>query len=94
MKTIEKAACEYAGVKVGEYVSCCNDETWCQKYGFIAGAEFAQRWIPMQEERPEVMIKILVKSERRGIDLFKPMDYGDIKWVCETFTHWRLIDFA
>ena len=50
MKTIEEAAKEY-----GRKVSPQSDWTARNaEISFKAGAEFAQRWIPVEEELPEV----------------------------------------
>ena len=47
MKTIEEAAIDYALSRED------NDYTIETEMAFEAGVEFAQRWIPVQEELPE-----------------------------------------
>jgi len=59
MKTIEEAAREYADSIWGE-----NYITECKNYhsdGFKSGVEFAQRWVPIEEELPEQGNNVLVK---------------------------------
>ena len=59
MKTIEQAAREHANEYWGE-----NYNTECKNYneaGFTSGVEFAQKWIPVDEELPPVMIPVIAK---------------------------------
>ena len=57
MKTINDAAQEYA---IKKYEGCTGiiEDTLVD---FKAGAEFAQRWIPIEEEEPPLYITVLVK---------------------------------
>ena len=68
MKTIEEAALEYAEHEANDFPSgdCRADMNLCEiedwfKDAFKAGAEFAQRFIPIEEEEPPLHITVLVK---------------------------------
>ena len=67
MKTIEQAALEYAepiasdlSHKSMDDLNICDLED-CIAESFKAGVEFAQRWIPIEEEEPPLYITVLVK---------------------------------
>ena len=62
MKTIEEAA--------GYYANSClyNDCITEREESFKAGAEFAQRWISVEEELPDIGEEVLVKRELRQGD--------------------------
>ncbi len=104
MKTIEEAAKEYAGIS--EYKHTNISHTY-NKYdiaeAFERGVEFAQRWIPVEEELPEkdsdypgcsveVLLKISDGKVKFGYYYFNQkrwcFDYLDI----ENITHWRPIE--
>jgi len=107
MKTIEEAALEYAEHEANDFPSgdCRADMNLCEiedwfKDAFKAGAEFAQRWISVDEKLPEIDESgesdlILMK-----IDHFVYVgNYNeDGEWVelitreKYTPTHWRQID--
>ena len=92
MKTIEEAAKECA------YANCETEgkrNPYIQ-FGFIAGAEFAQRWIPVSEP-PEDNSIVLVKSESPF--KYSTAWYTNGKFKCdfigishERVTHWRPIN--
>ena len=82
MKTIEEA------------LNIAYDECKSNAYfgnGFKKGVEFAQRWIPVEEELPEKSKQVIVKFEN---------GWHTCTWITEdgTFafnvkpTHWRYID--
>ena len=82
MKTIEEA------------LNIAYDECKSNAYfgnGFKKGVEFAQRWIPIEEELPEKSKQVIVKLEN---------GWHTCTWITEdgTFafnvkpTHWRYID--
>ena len=85
MKTIEEAAIYYALSRED------NDYTIETEMAFEAGVEFAQRWIPVEEELPEKSKQVIVKLEN---------GWHTCTWITEdgTFafnvkpTHWRHID--
>lgn len=102
MKAIEEAAKE----SVAEVLTVKeNESAWIatsdlQDYladQFKAGVEFAQRWIPIEEELPEEFEKqILVKNEK--------YNYADLRFfnhkkqfylLCKinNYTHWRPVSF-
>ena len=71
--------------------------------GFKAGVEFAQRWIPVEEELPKIGEKVITKMTKD-----KRTSYGiatrireeweiNAHWIDHTFsnmniTHWRPIE--
>ena len=82
MKTIEEA------------LNIAYDECKSNAYfgnGFKKGVDFAQRWIPVEEELPEKFKQVIVKLEN---------GWHTCTWITEdgTFafnvkpTHWRYID--
>ena len=99
MKTIEEASIEY--VKSNFLL----ETIWAQETqdAFKSGVEFAQRWIPVEEELPEVGEKVITKMTKD-----KRTSYGiatrireeweiNAHWIDHTFsnmniTHWRLIE--
>lgn len=68
MINLEKESEDYARKMWGEYFDNTYDESCnmlsygevCQK-DFKAGLEFAQRWIPVEEEEPKNREKVLIK---------------------------------
>lgn len=58
MKTVEQAAIDYA------YSLEDNDYTIETEFAFKAGAEFAQRWISVEEELPPIGEMVLTKMEK------------------------------
>lgn len=67
------------------------------------GAEFAQRWIPVDEEKPEIDESILMKNSFGcyGVGKWDGKDWtfytieGVAKlsnWISEECTHWRPIE--
>lgn len=81
MKTIDEAANEY---------SCRKDNEYEAYSGFKSGVEFAQRWIPVEEELP-TDIWIVVKNDYRYAATRISSDI-DMKFVKSNFTHWRTIE--
>ena len=94
MKTIEEA------------LNTAYDECKSNAYfgnGFKKGVEFAQRWIPVEEELPEIGEKVITKMNKD-----KRTSYGiatrireeweiNAHWIDHTFsnmiiTHWRPIE--
>ena len=60
MKTIEEAAQEF-GEKPAFVEKGIEIQTMA---GFISGAKFAQRWIPVEEELPKNANEIILKNEK------------------------------
>ena len=85
MKTIKEAAHEYFR-RAQLHLAPAGSE-----YGFVAGVEFAQRWISIDEELPTVSQQVIVKLKN---------DWHACTWLLGdgTFaynikpTHWRYID--
>ena len=88
MKTIDQAAKEL-------FPDCNNeaDQKTVEMFReiFKKGIEFAQRWIPVEEERPTKGIEIIAKNKHRKV-VYEVKTNDDVKYICETFTHWRLIE--
>lgn len=82
MKTIDEAASDY---------SCRKDNESESYMGFKSGVEFAQRWIPVNDELPECGTEIIVKNEHRK-EVRKIGSIYDIKDITEFATHWRPIE--
>ena len=101
MKTINDAAQEYA---INKYEGCTGiiEDTLVD---FKAGVEFAQRWIPVEEELPEVGDVVLVRTKIGKVltcEMYIPMDdlgnvLGEKEW-CGSYnfkqavTHWRPVN--
>ena len=93
MKTIDKAAKDFSE-DIRENSLSGNNAGKEQykagrKIGFKAGVEFAQRWIPVEEERPTKGIEIIAKNKHRKV-VYEVKTNDDVKYICETFTNWRL----
>ena len=73
MKTIEEAAKEY-----GRKVSPQSDWTARNaEISFKAGVEFAQRWIPVEEELPEVYSPVLAVIKTPNQTWVEEIGYND-----------------
>ena len=103
MKTINDAAIECANI----YLQGYRDSYPADENDFVdvfeAGVEFAQRWIPVEEELPRIGEKVITKMNKD-----KRTSYGiatrireeweiDAHWIDHTFsymniTHWRPIE--
>ena len=90
MRTIEQASVEYSKE---QYDHDPIMRFQCETY-FEAGIEFAQRWIPVEEELPKEMVCVLLKTEYEGHIIFDVgflMD-GKFKTKNSKPTHWRCIE--
>ena len=116
MKTIEEAASEYADrfykviVEGTEIMSTIEELNMFARNDFKAGVEFAQRWIPVDEELPEEGEVVYIIVEHRISDKFVQKRYsiGTCKinaftgerWVTDNnhglgrTTHWRKIELT
>lgn len=101
MKTIEQASVEYSKTQYG-YDPIMRFQ--CETH-FEAGIEFAQRWIPIEEELPEVGEIVLVRTKINKVttcEMYIPKDYlgnilGEKEWAAsynfkQAITHWRPIN--
>jgi hypothetical protein len=86
MKTITQAAREYAGRR--------EDGARSEFGAFIDGARFAQRWIPVEEELPEIGEYVFIKWRngyifRAKLIMVNAEDGAVLRWIDQ---HYRLID--
>ena len=101
MKTIEEAAKDFNDSHVnGHHPQKLVSDI------FKAGVDFAQRWIPVEEELPEVGEIVLVRTKINKVttcEMYIPKDYldnilGEKEWAAsynfkQAITHWRPINF-
>ena len=81
MKTIEEAAKDFNDSHVNGH----HPQKWVSDI-FKAGVEFAQRWIPVEEELPEIGEKVITKMAKD-----KRTSYGiatRIREEWEINAHW------
>lgn len=95
MKRIEQASNEYAGITDDKFHNCShiyspND----MSSAFEAGVEFAQRWIPIEEELPHVNIDVLLMDENKSTVIGFLNKYGvfQVDRPKGKITHWRKIN--
>ena len=108
MKTIKEAAKEKRetsimllyGSKLIDCVTVANRE----EASFISGVEFAQRWIPVEEELPEIGEKVQVKlliigNKTTDVDHDRLILKDGKTWMFDVeqmagiaVTHWRPIE--
>ena len=82
MKTIEEA------------LNIAYDECKSNAYfgnGFKKGVEFAQRWMPVEEELPEKLVQVIVKLANGWHTTTWITENGDFAFNVKP-THWRHID--
>ena len=100
MKTIKEAAKEH-----GRKVSPQSEWTaWNSEISFKSGVEFAQRWIPVEEELPEIGEKVQVKlliigNKTTDVDHDRLILKDGKTWMFDVeqmagiaVTHWRPIE--
>lgn len=91
MKAIEQAAIECANI----YLQGYRDSYPADKNDFVdvfeAGIEFAQRWIPIEEDLPEKFKQVIVKLENGWHTCTWIMEDGTFAFNVKP-THWRHID--
>ena len=85
MKTIKKAANEYFR-KAQLHLAPAGSE-----YGFVAGVEYAQRWISIDEELPPVSQQVIVKLKNNWHTCTWLLGDGTFAYNINP-THWRYID--
>jgi hypothetical protein len=99
MKTIEKAAKKYAGISEDKYsnkaLKYCSFDI---SDAFKAGVEFAQRWIPVEEELPKRKLEdyhIILKGENK-FEVIRHIKTNMFTYEIENllfgYTHWRPIE--
>ena len=86
MKTIEEAAIQYANTK-------SSSDVFIESHikDFKEGVEFAQRWIPVEEELPKKLVQVIVKLENGWHTCTWITENGDFAFNVKP-THWRYID--
>ena len=93
MKTINDAAIECANM----YVEGYRDSYPANEGDFIdvfeAGVEFAQRWIPVDEELPEIGEKVLTKMEKRHGDTWV-QNYYSTATRLENQGEWQTVNWV
>ena len=87
MKTIEEAAKDYSKSKSSAEVFRCAHET-----DFKAGVEFAQRWISVEDELPNIGDHILIWLKRDKLKIWRIFNEDDRILVSNYATRWRLIE--
>ena len=97
MKTIEEAALEYAEpIATYTYFKGMDDLTYydlekCMSDSFKAGADFAQRWISIDEELPPVSQQVIVKLKNNWHACTWLLGDGTFAYNINP-THWRPIE--
>ncbi|MDR2205783.1 MAG: hypothetical protein LBE36_06485 [Flavobacteriaceae bacterium] len=95
MKTFEQAAAD----AIRKWYRRITDDTSQEESflnGFISGANFAQTWIPVEDELPDFDVEVLVKMEPFGFTVSKRELKGG-RFTMEELgvkvTHWRPIEY-
>jgi len=91
MKTIEEAAIECANTYVKGYRDFYPSNEGDFIDVFESGVEFAQRWIPVEEDLPEKFKQVIVKLENGWHTCTWIMEDGTFAFNVKP-THWRHID--
>ena len=92
MKTIEEAAIDYALSRED------NDYTIETEMAFEAGIEFAQRWIPVEEELPPLGVPVICKYSMFGTDCHWTGSFYSEERIMHfinrylKITHWRPVN--
>ena len=84
MKTIELVSKEFSEKSV-----------WACPISFKAGVEFAQRWISVEDELPEIGDEIIVKLKEHPLKKYQAWSIEcrrDIEIIPVLATHWRPIE--
>ena len=91
MLTIEQAAREHSGNLTITHETLKNVTKEDFERSFRAGVEFAQRWIPVEEELPEKLVQVIVKLANGWHTTTWITENGDFAFNVKP-THWRHID--
>jgi len=91
MLTIEQAAREHSGNLTITHETLKNVTKEDFERSFRAGVEFAQRWIPVEEELPEKLVQVIVKLANGWHTTTWITENGDFAFNVKP-THWRPID--
>ena len=90
MKTIEEGAIEYSESKANPIFRSL--EVSIAAKAFKAGVEFAQRWISVEDELPNIGDNILIKLKRDKLKIWRIINEDDRILVSNYATHWRPIE--
>jgi hypothetical protein len=93
MKTIEQAANEYAE----SFRFKTDNGGWfaAKVSDFSTGAAFAEQWIKVEDELPEVKedaYEVLVQNSDKRCKVIRVFDEGEVVFISSHFTHWRPIN--
>lgn len=104
MKTIEEGVNNYSILKNGEprdnqfFEMTERGLDYQVTEAFLAGVEFAQRWIPVEEELPEYNLDILFKKMNNNARIHLGHrsqlvnDFVEMAITFKNITHWRPIE--
>lgn len=93
MKTIEEAAKAYSKAQHGSDPAWQPDR-YQSNCDFMAGVEFAQRWIPVEEELPEEGDEIICKDDFYiAVHVYYTDGLIDENYLKSNYTHWRPIEY-
>lgn len=88
MTQIEEAAIKWADDTYGSGETCIQN-------GFKAGAEFTQRWIPVEEDLPNNFERVLTKTKSNQFFVSYVRNINE--WYYNNdigvITHWRPIEY-
>ena len=95
METVKEKARDYA---IHEYwgvceIVDCDGMIDKSEEDFKAGVEFAQRWIPVEEELPEVGEMVLTKMEKRHGDTWV-QNYYSTATRLENQGEWQTVNWV
>ena len=101
MKSIEEAAKEYAKLEYEDLYDEDSLDVDITIKDFTKGVEFAQRWIPVEEELPDENEEFILVKERSGlveVGLWQPWnnEFSVNPHSCfreDKITHWRPIEY-
>ena len=99
MKTIESAALKYAEpIATYTYYNGMDNLTYCDLEkcmvdSFKAGADFAQRWIPVEEELPRIGEMVITKMEKRHGDTMV-QNYYSTATRLENQGEWQTVNWV
>lgn len=93
MKTIEQASIECANI----YLQGYRDSYPADENDFVdvfeAGIEFAQRWIPVEEELPRIGEMVITKMEKRHGDTMV-QNYYSTATRLENQGEWQTVNWV
>jgi len=88
MITKDEAADEMPRIRI-------NSNNYTIKDAFKAGVEFAEQWIKVEDELPEIKedaYEVLVQNSDKRCKVIRIFDEGEVVFISSHFTHWRPIN--